>query len=39
MRDGVVGDIEHAELGVRVKAGDLCQGVVGNVEFFEVEEG
>lgn len=39
MRDGVIGDIEHAKLGICVKAGNLRQGVVRNVEFFEAGEG
>lgn len=38
MRDRIVGDVEDAELGVCVEAGDLREGVVGNIEFFEVSE-
>jgi hypothetical protein len=39
MRDWVVGDVEDAEFGCFVEAGDLGQRVVGDVEFFEVGEG
>jgi hypothetical protein len=39
MRDWVVGDVEDAEFGCFVKARDLGQRVVGDVEFFEVGEG
>ena len=39
MRDWIVGDIEGAEFGIGVEAGYLRQGVVGDVEFFQVGKG
>ena len=41
MFDAVVGDVEGAEVGVRGEGGwgDECEGVVRDVEFFQVGQG
>lgn len=38
VEDLVVGNIKDAQIGIVLEAGDLGQGVVGDVEFFELVE-
>ena len=38
-RDLVVGDVDDAEFGVVFETLEVCEGVVRDVEFFQVGEG
>ena len=39
MSNLIVRDVEDSQIGVTLKSRDLCQSVVGDVEFFKVGEG
>lgn len=39
MSDLIVRDVEDSEVGISLEARDLSQGIVGDVEFFQVSEG
>ena len=39
MRDLIIRNVEHSEVGVILQARDLSQGIVGDVQFFQVGKG
>ena len=38
MSDLVVRDVQNSQLGVFLEARDLSQGIVGDVDFFQVDQ-
>ena len=39
MSNLIVRDVEDSQIGITLKPRDLCQSIVGDVEFFKVGKG